>query len=380
MEGANPFKKQAEEEKKRKQAQAEAKASEAKAKAAHKLAAKKKQAQAVEDEWLNDGFQDDEKDGGEESEEEHMGFQMFSGSNGAAGMPAPSMAPRQSKIVNLIDMTACQSQDDEHEPSPAPEMPSQLSTMANLPSSPPRASGGLVPTDRQSFGLPTAGMDPVGLLAEIEHLQQMLSDSKEESLIQVAIKDDEIAEKQQMINNLSLQLDASKDRVRELEEKLDADATQRSATESASPASAGMPDKVSTEAEAPGATAKLLAEARTLCEEAMRALQPGTEAATPQPSVEADAIDASATLADLRGAVATLKASVVEAAKRPPPPPPPAKASDEPLELKAVQALREMRLNAERQMAWIAERRADFDRRERQRLAGGSHAEAAGAA
>lgn len=404
MEGANPFKKQAEEEKKRKQAQAEAKATEEKAKAAHKLAAKKRKSQAVEDEWLNDGFQDEDKQAGEESEEEHMGFQVFSGTNSNAGQPAASFAPRQSKIVNLIDFGEIAEQEDVREPSPALEPPSQLETFAE-PSFIPPVRAGFGAADRQGFGIAGADMDPEGLLAELEHLQQVLSDSKEENSIQVAIKDDEIAEKQQMVDDLSRQLDASREKIRELEETLQAerevaiamgdavDATLRMASERGSPTKADeplppVPGSLAVASDVPAATSKLLAEARALCEEARRALQPGVEAAMPEPDSALDATDdAGAALAHLRGAVATLRASVLEAAatplaKPPPPPPrPPQKTDEEPLELKAVHALREMRLNAERQMAWIAERRADFDRRERARLAGGAaHAEAAGAA
>lgn len=414
MEGANPFKQQAAEEKKRKQAQAEVKEKEAKAKAAHKLAAKKKQSQAVEDEWLNDGFQEGDKESGEESEEEHMGFQVFAGTTSNAGQPAPSLAPRQSKIVNLIDFGECETQEDSREPSPAPEAPSQLAALADPPFISPPMSG--FAADQQGFGLAGAEMDPEGLLAELEHLQQVLSDAKEENSIQVAIKDDEIAEKQQMVDDLSRQLDASREKIRELEETLQAerevatamgdavDATLRMATERSSPSNADVrgellppaSDSLATASAVPAATAKLLAEAKALCEDARLAIQPGIDVATAQPptrgSEGADASlnsaeEAGGALADLRGAVATLRASVLEAAAskpaQPTPPTPPSapKADDEPLEVKAVNALREMRLNAERQLAWIAQRRADFEQRERSRLNGSSaHAEAAGAA
>ena len=153
-----------EEEKKRKQAQAEAKATEAKAKAAHKRTSKRKQSQAVEDDWLNNGFQEEDKEAGEESEVEHMGFQVFSGTTSNACLPAASHAPRQSKIVNLIDCGEMETQEDVREPPPAPELASQLAAVPEQPFAPCLTSS-LAAADRRGFGLAGAEMDPQGLVA-----------------------------------------------------------------------------------------------------------------------------------------------------------------------------------------------------------------------
>lgn len=194
----------------------------AKAKLKAKAVAKKKAAQAVEDNWLFDGSQAAEAEKDDDSEDDDLGFRMFSaGEFGAA--PVESRQARNSeigkplKVKNLIDFGECDVP-DEDEPPPnqsmsAPPMEAAPSSFggsgprdsptagpSSLPSSSSLPSGGLYPPQSMTEAPPHDIVED--LLGQVEHLRCQLADANEERSIQVAIVRDEVAEKQLIIEDL----------------------------------------------------------------------------------------------------------------------------------------------------------------------------------
>jgi len=168
---------------------------EAKAKARQERKDKKKQARAVEDDWLFDNNEDDlcvdsdDEDGG------FMGLQMM--------VPGrqPSAQPKNLtlKVTNLIDWSECDVPEvmanHTEPPLATPAPPAQTSATSSTSS----------PKVAQRSPVSCAPPPEDDLLAVIEDLKQMLHDAKEEKTIQVAIVRDEVAEKQQLVEQLMLQ-------------------------------------------------------------------------------------------------------------------------------------------------------------------------------
>jgi len=193
---------------------------EVKAKARAKKIAKKQQEQAPEDRWLFDEGLTEEQ-GMNESSDDELGFRMFSRENfESAPIEKRHTGPESSKalkVVNLIDFSECDVPEEEeaHEPQPSPvnravapaPPPPQVQTEEKMfQDDPVNASntgkGRSAPLSL--FGTPAASMEEE-LMSEIQHLRQMLDDANEEKNIQVAIIKDEVAEKQQQLEEAKRQ-------------------------------------------------------------------------------------------------------------------------------------------------------------------------------
>mmetsp|Transcript_108785 Transcript_108785/g.318269 ORF Transcript_108785/g.318269 Transcript_108785/m.318269 type:complete len:509 (-) Transcript_108785:143-1669(-) len=208
------------------------KEAEAREKARAKAIAKKKQNQAVEDKWLYDGSEDLETMQGDSDDDQ--GFQMLRpGEFKEALLDRPKVDNKPLKVVNLIDFSACDVYEDRSsdgggsavasrsvEPEPAlPGCPAQSGLPFRQGSSgeqgastngSPDAGGAALEsvTPARSVFMPTEQREEglqEELLSEIEHLRQMLADANEEKNIQVAIVQDEVVEKQQLLDELKRQ-------------------------------------------------------------------------------------------------------------------------------------------------------------------------------
>lgn len=450
MDDSNPFKKRMEEERKKKQALAEAKAIEAQAKAKAKAAAKKKATQAVEDAWYGDGASDEEtppKGGGaaNSDSDDDMGFQMFtSGQLPGAGSSRPSGTASMglNKVVNLIDFSEVDVP-VEVAPAPAsssssqfPPMPAAAGSAAYPPQPTPFANEPSQGMGRQSLSLALPGnmgsmMPGFGasrsmgggavsaaqhppppndgaLLAEIEHLRQMLADAGEEKAIQLLIVQDEVTDKQRALDALQRRQAEEAESLNRATQQLIALETEREAEREAFKASRAEAEQLRAELEcmqAAASTAASLelqaqkrredvsvedaselgrsrAEAEELRAEVARLRQAGADLREADLSrAPPEAPMPLALLAELRGALAAAQAALEPSAVPP--------ASDGPLDVQlrslrdaaaavqrgverlsaekrqapdglsnreAAQALREVRQNTERQLAWIAKR------------------------
>jgi hypothetical protein len=200
-----------------------AKEAEAAAKAKAKAAAKKKAAQAVEDNWLMDGGA--AADDGDSDDD--MGFRMFTADQ-MASAPVENRQPvsaKPLKVKNLIDFGECDEKLDEipgaaesHAPPPPEIRPSVMSTAgtASLSLDPGGAGssgmGMFVPPRKSDMFPPpssTGGQeqgsvigDLLAMQSEIDHLRQMLRDANDCKSIEVAIVQDEVADKKKEIEDL----------------------------------------------------------------------------------------------------------------------------------------------------------------------------------
>jgi len=193
---------------------------EVKAKARAKKIAKKQQEQAPEDRWLFDEGQTEEQ-GMNESSDDELGFRMFSRENfESAPIERRRTVPESSKalkVVNLIDFSECDVPEEEeaHEPQPSPvnrtaapaPPPPQVQTEEKLfqedsVNASNTGKGRSAPLSL--FNTPAVSMEEE-LMSEIQHLRQMLDDANEEKNIQVAIIQDEVAEKQQQLEEAKRQ-------------------------------------------------------------------------------------------------------------------------------------------------------------------------------
>lgn len=181
-----------------------------------KLLAKKKQAQAVEDEWLfsGDGGLDNDPERGKADtvdSDDDLGFRMFNLEDmqrlGASS--APSTTSKALKVVNLIDFGEC---DEAPAPVAEPSVPAVLLDPAptTAAASAEGPSAMQIEHDRpRDDGLRAENeqlrTENEHLRAEIEHLQLMLAHANEEKNIQVAIVKDEVAEKQAAVEDLQRQ-------------------------------------------------------------------------------------------------------------------------------------------------------------------------------
>jgi len=210
----------------------EKKEAEAKAKARAKAVAKKKAVQAVEDEWFFDGPKDDNAMG-DDSEDDDQAFRMFSRDD-LDSAPIERRQARGSetnkplKVVNLIDFGECNVTEEPMSFGAAAASSSdrglggvthRLSCPSLLPfaGKPSAGSAGsdspiLASTSRRSE--PALSLHSLGppmdaefpqqeLESELQHLRQMLKDANEEKSIQMEIAGDEVAAKQQVIDTLS---------------------------------------------------------------------------------------------------------------------------------------------------------------------------------
>jgi hypothetical protein len=216
--------------KKKSDADKEAKEASAKAAIKAKAVAKKKAAQAVEDDWLNDG-KDTPDDNRDDDSDDDMGFRMFSAGefSNESRQNRGSGEIKPLKVKNLIDFGECDVVDEleapaqltssssfpDSSPMDAQAVPSSAcgpasSASSMSPPAGPRNSGsgaaamGLSNSGSNMFVPPQQDSDAIvqDLLGQIEHLRQMLADSSEEKNIQVAIVQDEVAEKNMIIEEL----------------------------------------------------------------------------------------------------------------------------------------------------------------------------------
>lgn len=245
----NPFKRKAEEDRRRKKAEAEARAAEAEAKAKAKKAAKKKANAAPEDDWFQDGPKGGEGAAAADSDDDDMGFRMFSKDDldtAPIDKAAAKAAFKPMKVKMLIDFSECDVPEEKETLPPAPAdagggAPSSMPA-ADLRSGPaafgapslavpmgggtgnsPRPSLSHASTADQTFFDNRAQQD-ANYMAEIEHLQQMLRDANEEKMISVAIIQDDVEDKKQIIADLKgkqaesdVELQIARDRIKELE-------------------------------------------------------------------------------------------------------------------------------------------------------------------
>lgn len=449
MDDSNPFKRQAEEQRRKRQAEKDAKAVEAAAKAKAKAAAKKKAAQAVEDSWYADGAEDDDTPphgGGANSDsDDDMGFRMCTSGDQLQG-DIPRTGARQSnpgkfKVVNLINFSECDVPEEDAGPplsltvqeasssssSLFPPMPAAAGSAAYppqpTPAGPfhnepnlgigrqslslalPNSLGGMVPGfgGRGSLGGgAAAAVQPPShnegaLLAEIEHLRQMLADAAEEKAIQVEIVRDEVADKQRALDALQRRQAEEAEALNRATQQLLALQTERDADRDALKVTRAEAEELRAEHDCLRAAANTAASLE-LAEQKRREevsvgdaaelgllraevvhLRQAASRQAPQPSVPPSL------LADLRAALAGAQAVLEPSLPAPPATP----ASDGPLEEQlrslldaskavrasaerlssekrqapdglsnheAARALREVRQNTERQLAWIAKR------------------------
>jgi hypothetical protein len=198
------------------------KEADAKAQIKAKAVAKKKQQQAVEDEWLG-------AEATVESDDDDMGFRMFNAQDLAqAAVAAPSSETfKPLKVKNLIDFEECDVPEDLG--SSMPSMPLvETGPVAAKPPTNPTPSG--LSTSASSTAAPSAsiGFDSVqdqgaivaDLLAEMDNLKHMLRNANEEKNIQVAIVKDEVAEKQHVIEDMKNQRLADQAEIASLREQL----------------------------------------------------------------------------------------------------------------------------------------------------------------
>jgi len=210
----------------------------AKAKEREKKLAKRKQNQAVEDDWLFDGSRERQEHVETDSSDDDMGFKMFipdaagSGSSDQARKAADTNKPLV--VRNLIDFGECDVPEDPPPPqamtstappkAPAPTRPAAVPALASAAAlevlngvMPPREEVAHI-TPRMS----SHGVDHDALHEELEHLRQMLQDANEEKNIQVAIVRDEVLEKQQVIEDLIRQRDQSEASLKEARGQIEA--------------------------------------------------------------------------------------------------------------------------------------------------------------
>eukprot|EP00418_Pyrodinium_bahamense_P048774 CAMPEP_0179165686 /NCGR_PEP_ID=MMETSP0796-20121207/81381_1 /TAXON_ID=73915 /ORGANISM="Pyrodinium bahamense, Strain pbaha01" /LENGTH=228 /DNA_ID=CAMNT_0020868251 /DNA_START=12 /DNA_END=694 /DNA_ORIENTATION=- len=149
----------------------------------------------------------DGEDEGTDSEDDFVGFQTLKGGDPWDNSKKPvgiQQDRRQARVVNLIDLRECDIPDEQQPPSTlpvpavdaaAPAAPLQLAALTpeEVPLSMPggQLNSGLSSEER--------------LLAEIQLLQQRLQDSDAERSVQVSIVQDEVSEKERIIEELQCQ-------------------------------------------------------------------------------------------------------------------------------------------------------------------------------
>lgn len=355
-----------------------------------------------------------QKDGAGDSDDD-AGFRMFSAEDmkGSAASRPSQFKPL--KVVNLLDFGELNDPSEPQVPavaSPKAEAPAGGRLSRAFDAAPAVAVEGADTTPRRpgpepdgaaaAHGSPgrdgplVGGFVDAAARAEIEHLRQMLADANEERSIQVAIVQDEVAEKQQLIEELRRQKSDAEALVASQRQEIDelrrgfAEAQARAEAPAEADETSKEPGRRVSEAQAgviapQQATAALLEELGRLHVRTLRTLG-SNEAAVRQARVEDEAAlsgkheDLDVRLARLRDAAAALnEAAEKSIAERRPvaeahlgSPLPMTRAVSEDLPgmspssrrragsaetgWQAAQALREVRLNAERQLQWITDK------------------------
>jgi len=206
------LKAKADAENKRLQEEAEANAT-----ARAKALAKKKASRTAEDEW----FFDDATPSAE-SEDEQLGFQMLEGGDlksttATIAAPVERQTGKPMKIVNLIDFGECDVKEEASTDSGSEPISAGLLGPVDQHDQSDIASS--VPESAAPFGL---GLDVVELIEEVDHLRQRLKDSDAERDVLVSIVQDEVAEKQRVIDDLMRQRKETDDKLRSAQESVDA--------------------------------------------------------------------------------------------------------------------------------------------------------------
>lgn len=346
---------------------------------------KKKAHQAVEDEWFFDGtHQDPSKD--PDSDDDDMGFRMFTPGVEQKRQPSPEVS-KPLKVVNLIDFGECDVV-EESTPNADEEVSSALaaaassSTISAAMTSP--AGGGEETPAGGTLGtaakrLSASGMEcaPEGrhdLLAEIQHLKQLLADANEEKTIQVAIVRDEVAEKQQLVEDLMRQRTEAEAALKDVQEELSTRASELQPAEGQD--SGSLPQSHQSEIERWRAEAdrwRTEAEKNSVAVGEIEMLR----AAVANMEKERDLAKAAAVTAEARAALAKAEAEKTQIAvaaggsggdrlsdKAAPQGEllsshAEAHAVAQQMGRQATQALREIRQNAEQQLAWLSKRMLD---------------------
>mmetsp|Transcript_120285 Transcript_120285/g.256740 ORF Transcript_120285/g.256740 Transcript_120285/m.256740 type:complete len:469 (-) Transcript_120285:67-1473(-) len=394
------------------------KEADAKEKARAKALAKKKRNQSQDDEWLFDG----KEQAAEGDSDDDLGFRMFSRDDlDSAPLEQPErVAFKPLKVVNLIDFDECDVAEDEPAPVVAGAGVSSGHGAAPGAADPTAAKleashgAAIASTPRQSIaggvggGMRTPDQVPMvraqqdeELLTEIQHLRQMLADSNEEKSIQVAIVRDEVAEKQQLIEDLlrrraetDAELSEARKELASSREKAAAREAEFEALQQKVQQLRGAMASQSGDAAVPSAgvapagmtqvVAATITELRDLCARSRRALEGSTgtgqeeekafakaeeggdlEAALLQLKKAAFAVVAAAEdqgadrrriAADVRAALATAAGNRTATGAPPEPTKVPISEPQKAASRHAVQVLKEMRLNAAQQLAWLNER------------------------
>ncbi|CAJ1403221.1 unnamed protein product [Effrenium voratum] len=374
---------------------------------AAKKAAKKRASQDANDDWF---LEDDKKAPAvlDYDSDDDVGFRMF----GQDSLPAEmfgrkSETVREVKVVNLIDWGECDIADKEEAFGAGEATGSSVSTRA-----PPVEARPLEQPGDFSFQEPSkpafqhGGHGNQDMLTEIQHLRQMLADANEEKAIQVAIVRDEVVEKQQQVAELTRQKNEMEAMLREARAKLDscedkeatvkvdqveaacqaerleaenhaekvdkAEAEQLAARlaeaeaklEAAQVQLAAMPAPAPAElpavssGDAPEAL-RAASELWELCSRTCRTLGLEGEASETAASTASDSLQAELQRCRERAATAAsaaeqaaaerrqLTAKLEELERRP---------AASPQEAQAAKALRDVRLHAEQQLAWVLQR------------------------
>mmetsp|Transcript_13906 Transcript_13906/g.40095 ORF Transcript_13906/g.40095 Transcript_13906/m.40095 type:complete len:434 (+) Transcript_13906:149-1450(+) len=333
----------------------------------------KRQQRAVEDEWYYEGANQESSRTQDESDEEDGGFRMITPVAEPKRQPSPEGA-KPLKVVNLIDFGECDKMDEDRA---SPGLPGASASSPELVPggvSSPLADLDDVVTRRRSapsfagVGIGADGVAHHDLVAEIQHLRQMLADANEEKTIQVAIVRDEVAEKQRLVEELVRQREEAEGKLRAAREQLEGiraertTATGEAASEDAHPPLGGV---------AMQEVERLRADA----ERWRREVDDLRAAASEADGMRSRVAELERELELSRAAVATAeaKAAVARAEvekERSAPSRSPAAAASPQFDAfsglaeadavgdlavrKATQAFREIKMNAEKQMAWLS--------------------------
>lgn len=197
----------------------------AKQQAREKALAKKRNNQAVEDEWLFNCSKDEllQNIQPDSDDETDTGFRMFTPNNNdvsSSHFNRPKPAERPLKVVNFIDFSECNVQD----------VPQDVHTAAPLIEH-EEGTGNSGPMEHSSAAMPRTMVGPddfcsqsilgqQDLIAEIQHLRQLLADAGEEKAIELAIVRDEVDERQRLISTLKQERFEVERKLQETHDKL----------------------------------------------------------------------------------------------------------------------------------------------------------------
>lgn len=246
----------------------------AKAKARAKALAKKKASRSAEDEWFFDDADDDA-----ESEDDQLGFQMLGGGDAKSTTATTAVTPvekevgKPMKIVNLIDFGECDVKEESSTESGGEPMGSQLPAPLDQHEQSDIASSA---GPESAAALSGPGPQEVELMEELELLRQRLKDSDAERDVLVSIVQDEVAEKQRVIDDLMRQRKETEEKLKSTQESVEAltrqkeEAVRASVTAEAA-ASAAAAQAAEAVAAADAATAALAAAKRQQEEDAATA-------------------------------------------------------------------------------------------------------------